>query len=343
MTAFRNTPLCQYQYDPLDRLAGMLSASQASLQHFYCGQRRVTQVLGDLQRSLFLHDNRLLAQQQYQAGRTVAQVLRVDHKQSVLGTPQTSAEQAYTPFGYHAPAGDTDGLPGFNGEPREAAIGQYLLGNGYRAFNPVLMRFHSPDSWSPFGRGGLNAYAYCEGDPVNASDPSGHGLLKGLLNLLRLRTPSSRVARSTVASNVADGAPSARGHVTRTGLPATHSANAAPSPSRPPSYSSRTLTKEGPPPYARTEGELTETVNDLDAQEALAALPGALQEYRETRRLVVEFRRNGFREPKHLMDRLYEQNLRVHRIRTNAGVVPPYGIHLHDQLVSPVDLKPIAE
>lgn len=52
--------------------------------------------------------------------------------------------------------------------------GYYLLGQGYRAYSPVLMRFTSADSWSPFGRGGLNAYAYCLGDPVNAVDPSGH-------------------------------------------------------------------------------------------------------------------------------------------------------------------------
>lgn len=39
------------------------------------------------------------------------------------------------------------------------------------------MRFHSPDSWSPFGGGGLNAYMYCMGDPVNRVDPTGHGWL----------------------------------------------------------------------------------------------------------------------------------------------------------------------
>lgn len=36
------------------------------------------------------------------------------------------------------------------------------------------MCFQSPDSQSPFGAGGLNCYAYCAGDPVNFSDPSGH-------------------------------------------------------------------------------------------------------------------------------------------------------------------------
>jgi RHS repeat-associated protein len=67
-------------------------------------------------------------------------------------------------------------LLGFNGERPDAVTGHYLLGNGYRAFNPVLMRFNSPDSWSPFGKGGLNTYTYCLGDPVNFSDPNGHSL-----------------------------------------------------------------------------------------------------------------------------------------------------------------------
>ncbi len=62
----------------------------------------------------------------------------------------------------------------FSGQRKESATGHYLLGNGYRAFNPVLMRFHSPDSLSPMGAGGFNCYAYCAGDPVNNTDPSGH-------------------------------------------------------------------------------------------------------------------------------------------------------------------------
>lgn len=52
--------------------------------------------------------------------------------------------------------------------------GHYLLGQGYRAFNPVLMRFNSPDSFSPFGKEGLNSYSYCVGDPINFKDPVGH-------------------------------------------------------------------------------------------------------------------------------------------------------------------------
>ncbi len=77
---------------------------------------------------------------------------------------------AYTPFGHRPPG---EGI-GFNGEHPDPLTGHYLLGNGYRAYNPVLMRFNSPDSLSPFGKGGINAYAYCAGEPVNRGDSTGH-------------------------------------------------------------------------------------------------------------------------------------------------------------------------
>jgi RHS repeat-associated protein len=39
---------------------------------------------------------------------------------------------------------------GFNGEAHDPLTGHYLLGNGHRAYNPVLMRFNSPDTLSLF-------------------------------------------------------------------------------------------------------------------------------------------------------------------------------------------------
>ncbi|OKA18531.1 hypothetical protein BOH74_20425 [Pseudomonas versuta] len=69
---------------------------------------------------------------------------------------------------------------GYAGVLREEDSGWYFLGD-YRIYNPALMRFHSRDSLSPFGEGGLNGYAYCAGDPVNRIDPSGHSWLDWLL------------------------------------------------------------------------------------------------------------------------------------------------------------------
>jgi len=72
---------------------------------------------------------------------------------------------------------------GFNGERLDSVSSNYLLGNGYRAYNPQLKRFICPDSWSPFGQGGINPYAYCVGDPINRADPSGHMSWQSVLGI----------------------------------------------------------------------------------------------------------------------------------------------------------------
>lgn len=63
---------------------------------------------------------------------------------------------------------------GYTGQRRSTISSSYLLGNGYRGYNPVIKRFAGQDTWSPFGLGGVNGFAYCAGDPVNRTDPSGH-------------------------------------------------------------------------------------------------------------------------------------------------------------------------
>jgi len=84
-----------------------------------------------------------------------------------------SAQRVYTPYGYTPPQPFDPMQLGFNGE-RLHLGNLYLLGNGYRPYQSTLCRFLSPDSLSPFHEGGINAYAYCSGDPVNHTDPSGH-------------------------------------------------------------------------------------------------------------------------------------------------------------------------
>ena len=80
----------------------------------------------------------------------------------------------YSPYGSTAVRDKNDALTGFNGERLDPISQVYHLGNGYRNYNPSLMRFNAPDSWSPFGAGGPNPYVYCEGDPINRADPGGH-------------------------------------------------------------------------------------------------------------------------------------------------------------------------
>ncbi|WP_409282834.1 RHS repeat-associated core domain-containing protein [Pseudomonas putida] len=117
------------------------------------------------------------------AGRTLAQrddvqaaLYAADLQGSVQGCIGRNATNLmhYTAYGWDSQNTDASALLRFTGQRKDTLTGHYLLGDGYRAFSPVLMRFNAPDSLSPFGDGGANAYCYCKGDPVNKVDPSGH-------------------------------------------------------------------------------------------------------------------------------------------------------------------------
>jgi RHS repeat-associated protein len=102
-------------------------------------------------------------------------------------------------------------LSGFNGQRPDPVSGHSHLGNGYRAYTPVLGRFTAPDSMSPFGAGGINPYAYCAGDPVNRADPSGHfslgqglGMALGLVGGFVLGVLTEGMALPVVASLLAN-------------------------------------------------------------------------------------------------------------------------------------------
>ena len=162
------TILSRYTYDPLDRLASRTPLAEAMAQRFYKAGQLVTEIQGAEQRTYLRSDSQLLAQKNL----TASALLGTDPQNSVLHAEDIAI--AYAPYGHREAVTGLPGLPGFNGEQPDPVTGHYLLGNGYRAYNPILMRFNSPDSLSPFGEGGLNAYAYCVGDPVNRSDPTGH-------------------------------------------------------------------------------------------------------------------------------------------------------------------------
>ncbi|MBI3908557.1 MAG: RHS repeat-associated core domain-containing protein [Pseudomonas fluorescens] len=168
---------CRYSYDPLDRLISQLQPDAPAHQRFYCKSRLATEIQGTIGFSVFQNNDLLLAQRKSQGSAVESTLLATDLQRSVLHTFTADQQKhpiAYSPYGHRqAESGLTSRL-GFNGERPDPVTGHYLLGNGYRAFNPVLMRFNSPDSLSPFGSGGLNSYAYCWGDPINLSDPLGH-------------------------------------------------------------------------------------------------------------------------------------------------------------------------
>jgi RHS repeat-associated protein len=174
--------LIAYGYDALDRLVNCAPTGQSRQERFYQEDRLVTEIQGGVQYQILQHQERLLAEL-YSGTTQRASLLVTDHQRSVLQA--SDARLAYPPYGHRSVAGRSASLMGFNGERADSATGHYLLGNGHRAFNPVLMRFNRPDSLSPFGKGGLNGYAYCGGDPVNRRDPTGkwnvHGWLANAL------------------------------------------------------------------------------------------------------------------------------------------------------------------
>ncbi|WP_082481464.1 RHS repeat domain-containing protein [Pseudomonas sp. Leaf127] len=165
-----------YRYDPLDTLSG-----QDDDQRFYCGGQLTTRVSDAGQVSYLRGAEQLLAEH----GSDEPQLLATDSNNSVLGQLDSDGVDGhrYTAYGHSVPK--PEGSVGYNGEFTEPATRWQLLGNGYRAYNPVLMRFHSPDNLSPFEEGGVNAYMYCGGDPVNQVDPSGHSPWGGFIRLFR--------------------------------------------------------------------------------------------------------------------------------------------------------------
>jgi len=136
-----------------------------------------------------------------------AWLLCSDRAGSVLLAQTGAAVQrrTYCPYGY----GTFEGGPsvGYNGEWLDCVVQGYLLGNGYRLYSPRIKRFLSPDGISPFGQGGLNAYAYCAGDPGNRVDPSGHkwsfsGFLKAVGLMSRTGERGSSQAMNTENSKL---------------------------------------------------------------------------------------------------------------------------------------------
>ncbi|PWB36048.1 hypothetical protein DCO48_00960 [Pseudomonas sp. SDI] len=176
---------CRYRYNPLDQLTASERLGLVT-QRFYRAKQAVTELSATARRSLVQADNQLLALQQWGGASEGSALLASDGHRSVLHA-QGAVGQAlsYSPYGYRWRTEAQGDLPGFNGEFPESVSGHYLLGD-YRLLNSAIMRFHSPDSLSPFRNGGLNPYAYALGDPINHVDPDGHKPISIIAKMLGL-------------------------------------------------------------------------------------------------------------------------------------------------------------
>ena len=186
-----------YAYDGGDQLSA--SGSDANReQQFYRDGKAVNSIGATQNRTYVSADGVTLAERQ-EGALPKSLLLAADYRGSVLREVDGGevSEIAYTAYGYRDAAQPVASRPGYNGEVRDET-GWYLLGNGYRAFNPLLMRFHSPDSWSPFGEGGLNAYTYCLGDPISFTDPTGHGVVGFLQKIFGFTSKSAAAETNTV-------------------------------------------------------------------------------------------------------------------------------------------------
>jgi len=126
--------------------------------------------------TLYLHQGEQpLGQQQGGNGARSPLLLHTSASHSVIAESQAGSLEAirYSVYGERDVDTPVHSALGYNGEALDPDSGWYLLGNGYRAYNPTIMRFTSPDALSPFGEGGLNYYGYCQGNPVTFRDPTG--------------------------------------------------------------------------------------------------------------------------------------------------------------------------
>lgn len=140
------------------------------LKLFYCAGKPHTFKSREGVQQVIRHDREVLAERD-----TATRIVWGDKQASVLGAVGLEGSRSirYSAYGGSGAAANSPGLIGYAGYYLDAISGHYMLGNGYRSYSPGMMRFLSSDSLSPFGRGGVNAYAYCAGNPIGRVDPDG--------------------------------------------------------------------------------------------------------------------------------------------------------------------------
>jgi RHS repeat-associated protein len=168
----RESRACTYGYTARGHLTDRLLDSTLS-RCFFSGESLTHETTGDSSLQFFSGTQGVFAIGKVADGVRHTTLTGVDAQGSVrLEADAAVRIRQYNAYGVE-PENAESTLIGFAGQRLEPLTGWQILGD-YRPYDPVLMCFLSPDSESPFGRGGLNPYVYCAGDPVNRIDPDGH-------------------------------------------------------------------------------------------------------------------------------------------------------------------------
>ncbi|MBA1205055.1 RHS repeat-associated core domain-containing protein [Pseudomonas capeferrum] len=169
----------RYRYDGQGQLLTSTAHGGEENLLWFEGDRLSLAIQGSHHTRYCFHADTPLAQQTDDPAATL--LLQTSASHSVIAECQAGTVRGatYGAYGQQHAAPPLRSHLGFNGEALDQGSGWYLLGRGYRAYNPVLMRFNSPDSESPFDSGGLNPYAYCLGNPISLRDPTGHAATGG--------------------------------------------------------------------------------------------------------------------------------------------------------------------
>jgi hypothetical protein len=133
MPSPRETVLCQYHYDALDRLISHALPDTPKRQRFYCKSRLASEIQGAMRYSIVQHGDQLLAQQQSEGEAFDTTLLVTDQQRSVQQTLKANhppQKIAYSPYGHRPVESGLLSLLGFNGERPDPVTGCYLLGNG---------------------------------------------------------------------------------------------------------------------------------------------------------------------------------------------------------------------